>query len=83
MADKKPQPLAEAYITMYPGGYEHLLAIPARLASLILPELRHLEREYAEGKNLLKASEREIEIKLVSAEQMQAAILAGRLDGAA
>lgn len=79
--EKKPdQPQAEAYITIDSGGYGDVVAITARLASLILPELRHLTKDYRDGRYVYKMTGKESEIKLIQPETMAAAILAGRLE---
>jgi hypothetical protein len=79
--EKKPaQPQAEAYITIDSGGYGSLIAIPARLASVILPELRHMTTDYVDGHYVYKVTGKESEIKLIQPETMAAAILAGRLE---
>lgn len=72
---------AEAYIVMEAGGYSGRLAIPARLASVILPELIHMETDYKDGKDCYKLTGSQLSIVLLDAPTMAAAQLAKRLEG--
>lgn len=72
---------AEAFITLAAGGYGDLIALPARLASEVLPYIVHLKREYAGNAYVLSVTGKEIEIKVIQPEAMAAAYVAGRLKG--
>ncbi len=71
---------AEAFITIDAGCYGDLIAIPARLASELLPYMIHIHREYVDSAYALIVTGKDLEIRLIQPETMAAAILAGRLE---
>jgi len=72
---------AEAFIAIDAGGYGDLLAIPARLASELLPYMIHIHREYVDSAYALSVTGKDLEIRLIQPETMAAAYVAGRLKG--
>lgn len=70
---------AEAYVVI-PGAYNRPIAIPARLASTILPELLHLEERYVDGAYQYSVLSDEVGFKLFDADKMTAIKVASRID---
>lgn len=75
------QPAAEAYLMINPEDWNGRLAIPARLASVILPEMIHMQEEYKDGAHVQTITGKQIEIKLIDAANMAAIRMAARLEG--
>lgn len=75
------QPAAEAYIMINPEGYNGRLAIPARLASCLLPEMIHMQEEYKDGATVYSITGKQIELRLIDAANMAAIRMAARLEG--
>lgn len=75
------KPAAEAHV-LIPSGYNEYLAVPARFASDILPHIRCLKSEgYGTERvfNIDKDREADLQLRVISAEDMTALLVAARL----
>jgi len=74
-------PVDEAYILIAPPQYDAYVAIPARLASLVLPELVTINKRYEGGVYVRTISSEDPTLTLINAENMRAIRVATQLEG--
>ena len=78
----KPAAPIEGHLILPNAGYDNVYAIPHSIAHLVLANLKVLQKEWKDSQShytLVPGKTKEIELHTLDAEQMTAAIVAGRL----
>lgn len=80
-APKKQTPPIEGHF-LIPGGWDKHIALPMSLASAVMPHIKIVEREYKDGKYTCKLNDvarKDLEIRMLTSEEMTALVVAERL----